>query len=51
MARLSVFIGLFGAMLAALVLWPAPDKIEHAYFDGTPFPRAEKIAHGGGLGV
>lgn len=46
---LIVLLFLAAAYTTALV-WPGPEPVSHPWLDGRTVERAERIAHGGGLG-
>ncbi len=51
MKRVSVSVGLILLVLVALLIaWPAPARVDHPYFAEIPKGQVEIIAHGGGLG-
>jgi len=50
MRGVVIMVLVLTAVYGAALLWPEPAPVSHPWLDGRTVERAERIAHGGGLG-
>lgn len=50
MRAVLIVLGIVLAGYGVALLWPGPQPVSHPWLDGRTVERAERIAHGGGLG-
>ncbi|MFC4725338.1 glycerophosphodiester phosphodiesterase [Glycocaulis abyssi] len=50
MRGVLIVLAVLAAAYGAALVWPGPEPVSHPWLDGRTAERAERIAHGGGLG-
>lgn len=50
MRAVLIVLGILLAGYGTALVWPGPEPVSHPWLDGRTAERAERIAHGGGLG-